>query len=680
MTHGDWLRRARTLARRLRPWFDPRTRRPLVLLAVVSFGALLWPLAVDEAEALFYAIPWGVRWLLVQVLMVAGIGAVLARLLVVRADDSWPSPVDDGGTPDLSTRWMPWALRLSAASLLIPLMRHPDGLGFGDWDFVLDKYEAIRRTILEWHQFPWWHPWCRGGFPLAAEPQIGVVSVATPFVLALGTGIGIRVATVLCVMIAVEGAYRLAWHWLRDPWAAALVALVYGLNGAVGISLAVGYIIAMSYCSLPWLAYHAFRIGEGLSHGLWLGSWAAFSLLNGLQYLSLYGVVFAAAIWVRALRMQPSGCRLLVLRNTMAAAGVFLLLSGWRLATVLLVMRDDRREAMTLWDESLSAVLGHLLARPRPDWPALLGDKDWASFVSVTSYVGLVIFALVLVSLASRWRWWHFLALISGWLAIGSRWWYHPSHWLLDWPFFGSAHVVTRWRFLAMLGLGFAAAGVIARWRRSAGRLWPRLAVALVLGVAADFLVLGWQQSPLAFSVRADEEWFPGPPVATIVNIGDGMGYPCVMRGYGVVRGYEPMLSYSRTAPTLRKARGERGYRGEAWTAEGEVAPVLWSPNRIVFQVRPDQKVFINQNPGSWWRTNGRRAFADRRCAEPLLAFAARADNSGRLELTIDPPGLRIGLLLHVVGAVLLMSTCLAARRISSKGHGEGPRRCDIPG
>ena len=69
------------------------------------------------------------------------------------------------------------------------------------------------------------------------------------------------------------------------------------------------------------------------------------------------------------------------------------------------------------------------------------------------------------------------------------------------------------------------------------------------------------------------------------------------------------MLSYHRDAPTLRKARGEPGYRGEAWTVEGEVRPVYWSPNRLVFQVLPGQEVFINQNPGSWWRVNGRRVF-----------------------------------------------------------------------
>ena len=98
----------------------------------------------------------------------------------------------------------------------------------------------------------------RGGFPLAAEPQIGAVSIATPLVLALGTTIGLRLAVILCLLIAVEGTYRLAWLWFREPWAAAATALVFGLNGAVIIDTSMCYVLAMSYCSLPWLAYFPF--------------------------------------------------------------------------------------------------------------------------------------------------------------------------------------------------------------------------------------------------------------------------------------------------------------------------------------------------------------------------------------------------------------------------------------
>ena len=302
--------------------------------------------------------------------------------------------------------------------MAIPILAHPDGLGFADWDFVLDKFEALRRTILLWGQFPWWNPWCRGGFPLAAEPQIGAVSMATPLVLVLGTPIGLRIAAILGVWIAVEGAYRLARAWLGDPWASAAAALIYGLNGAVAVGLAAGYIIAMSYGPLPWMAYHASRIGERRGHGLWLGFWMAFTLLNGLQYLSLYAVVLASSCWVRALRLQPKGERIALLGHTIAALGVFLAMSGWRLATVYPVLLDDRREAITLWDESILDVGRYLLDRPGTDWPEVSG-RHWDWYVSVTSYVGPVVVVLVLLSLRRGWRWWHTLVVVCGWLAIG---------------------------------------------------------------------------------------------------------------------------------------------------------------------------------------------------------------------------------------------------------------------
>jgi hypothetical protein len=655
MVH-EGRRLIRGVRRHLGPWFDPRSRRPLVLLVAVSFAVLLWPLAVEVATALFYAIPRSVRNALGHAAVIVAIAVGVWRLCRVRPGDAWHAGVPPQATRPLAARWMPWVLRLAVASLAIPILRNPDGLGFADWDFVLDKFEAVRRTILIWGQFPWWNPWCRGGFPLAAEPQIGAVSMATPLIVMMGTGIGLRIAAILCIGIAVEGAYHLAWLWLREPWGAAAAALVYGLNGAVPVNTVDGYIIAMSYGSLPWLAYHAFRIREGVSQGIGLGFWAAFAVINGLQYLTIYAVLLTAAVWLRAVRVRPVGPRLSVIWPTLAAAGTFLAMSGWRSATMLPVLLQDQRERVTAWDESLVAALRTLVDRPLPDWPESLPGRAWGYYCSLTTYVGILVVILVAISLARGWRWWHTVAVLTGWLAIGSVRWYHPSAWLADWPIIGSAHVVTRWRFVMILGLGLAAGSVVARWRVSGRRVPAALAAAATLTIAADYLTIAHQQLPWAFAVPPEPGSFPGPPVREIVNVREGLGYPCVLRGYGVIEGYEPMLSYYRNAPTLRRARGDPGYRGESWTAEGEVRPVFWSPNRLTFRVRPGQEVFINQNPGSWWRVNGRRVFEGKRCAEPAVPFAAKADDTGRLELRIDPPGLRIGILLHLVGAGLLIA------------------------
>ena len=284
---------------------------------------------------------------------------------------------------------------------------------------------------------------------------------------------------------------------------------------------------------------------------------------------------------------------------------------------------------------------------PSPTGPTSITGRHWAAYVSITSYVGPVVVSLALVSVARGWRWWHTLVLVSGWLAIGSTQWYHPSYWLLDWPFFGSAHVVTRWRFVAILGLGLAAGSVLARWRASARRAWSALAAGVDRWSSrVDFVVLAHQQLPLAFCVRPEPRWFPGPPVPEIVNVGDGLGYPCVLRGYGVIRGYEPMLSYHRDAPTLRLAArspaiAARPGRTRARSGRSSGARTAWS-SRSGPARRSSSTRIPARGGGSTAAASSRAADVPSRCSRS----PRRADATGRLELRIDPPGLRPGIVL----------------------------------
>ena len=82
--------------------------------------------------------------------------------------------------------------------------------------------------------------------------------------------------------------------------------------------------------------------------------------------------LLAALIWIRAVRVQPPGRRARLLAHSLAAAGTFFALCGWRLTTVLLVLMDDRREPITRWDESLVSVIRCLLVRPPSDWTSVI--------------------------------------------------------------------------------------------------------------------------------------------------------------------------------------------------------------------------------------------------------------------------------------------------------------------
>src|SRR5687768_16141335 len=69
-----------------------------------------------------------------------------------------------------------------------------DRLGPGDADYLIQTQEAMRRSILEFHQFPWWNPWVSGGVPLFANPQFGLISLQTPLTLLFGSIIGYKLA------------------------------------------------------------------------------------------------------------------------------------------------------------------------------------------------------------------------------------------------------------------------------------------------------------------------------------------------------------------------------------------------------------------------------------------------------------------------------------------------------
>lgn len=632
-------------------WARPevRSRWPLAVVVVVPLAFLLIPLAFD----LFFTIPWYIRKVMGQLTFFGILGLGLRRLLTVKPTDRWPADDSSVGLQDsgLVARALPWALQLAVASLAWPLIRYPENLGFGDWDHHLQKFEAIRQTILVWHQFPWWTPWVRAGFPLASEPESGLVSPATLLVLLFGTGVGVRLAAVACLMIAVEGARRLAWHWFREPWSAAAAGLIYGINGAVLVYTVAGYFIPMSYCAAPWMMYHAFRIGHRLRDGLALGAWSAFDILNGIQYPSVYAFVLAGLVWIRALRVQPRALRTRLLAHTLAALGVVLALTGWRLATSGSVLWDYPRVWSSFMDDPPSNAFRWLFLRPGP---AILETATSTYFWESTRYVGPVVVILAFAGLIQGWRWWHTLTLLGFWLALGSVNWHHPSYWLTMWPVFKTMHVVSRWRIFGMLGLGLSVASVVARLRTDRRALLRGLAVILVLVIAVDLVSYGHEILPVATRDKPTDDVFPGPKVERVVNVQNNLGFPAILRGYGVVRAHEPLLGYDRNLPTARIWRGHPLYLGEAWANGRALEPESWSPNRIVYRAQPNEEVHINQNPGSWWLVNGRQPFADWRCVEWTKDFTVRADNRGRLELQIAPKGLALGLGIHVAGLVLL--------------------------
>lgn len=624
------------------------------------------PIAVMLAvllHAWFLALPWPWRKVAFQIAFptAAGFGLIWA----VRRERFFPHPLNNDamGSPspsrlDRLAALLPAALALSLA---VPLLWHVSGVGaVSDWDQFLQKYEAVRESLLTHGQFPWWNPWRRGGFPLAAEPETGVASLATVFVLLFGSSLGLRLAAIVYVMLAAEGARRLARIVLGDDMGASLAAVVYAMNGAAVAYLASGFFIPMSFAWLPWQLYCVLRLDADAAAGRWLGFWTSLALLSGVQYPTVYGCLIIAVFWLPRW-FAPATNRRVYGWNSLDAAAVVLLLCSWRLVPTLLLMRDFPRTWESLVDRDIWSWVALLMDRPTGEH--LFRHAHLLPWEAV-GYVGPVVLALACLSLTRGWRWWHTLTLFCFACALGSRWWYQPSYWLKDWPLLSSMHSVNRWRIPGMLGLGLCAGGAL--FRSAAGGWRTAAAWVLFTAVAVDYLACGWQWLPPSF-VEPPPEFYPQPPSPHFANIerwppndelaGEHaaplLSFTATRNGYGVIRAHEALLGYDRNLPTARRWVGHPDYRGEAWTPEGEtVHPVQWSPNRIVYRTVPGGTLELNLNPGSWWRVNGERLHPGYRCVEWERPFLVAADAQGLVRLEIDPPGTFAALILTLVGFV----------------------------
>ena len=191
-----------------------------------------------------------------------------------------------------------------------------------------------------------------------------MVGVATPLVLAFGTSVGLRLATLACLLIAAEGARRLALMWVGDPYAAVAAGLIYGLNGGVLPQVVSGYHLQMSYLTFPWLLYYLFRLERRAADGLWLGFWLAFSLLNGINYYTrLRRDDRRGRLDSRGPGAQRAA-RARFLSHAALALGTFLALAGWRVATTGWVYRDFPRHLGWSYDQTIWT-FGHLTRSTR---------------------------------------------------------------------------------------------------------------------------------------------------------------------------------------------------------------------------------------------------------------------------------------------------------------------------
>ncbi|OGV69933.1 MAG: hypothetical protein A3K19_02100 [Lentisphaerae bacterium RIFOXYB12_FULL_65_16] len=602
-----------------------------------------------------------------------------------------PTPI----TPEVTganPRWgaMAWGLAAAVCVIIgwLPFLAQSGRVAVDDdWHFFYHQYEAVCRTIVEYHQFPFWNAWHTGGTPLFGHPLVGVFGIETLLSLLLGTVVGLNLAVSVYLGIGCWGMWLLLADWLDSRLARFWGTVLFGLQGALALHVAAGHVVMLGVAWLPLILHLAPRVRRSRTAAVTLGLLLALVVNGAIHYHTVHfmiglGCFFCVQLcrhWrEREFRLNLLGMSLLVLT---------LCLYRWVVCSEVFLefpREMDIPIKVPLW------MLLKALVWPGQHAGSFYPDPvpGWLKWHEMGAYVGVIALGLFLFSAFRRPRWWHVAAFITALLAIDSATHWLPGYWLRELPVFKSMWVVTRWRLYSVVFIILGAAGgldlLLKRFPMSsiAGkvvRVLPALSIAgLLYNQHYQWRHAHWEsEGGLLSAVHLES--------STLVSSGNVEFHPyaAVHRGVGMLFAYEPLFGYptryhkgcALDYRTCRIGVEDPRYPGEV---AGLVSPlpqqdVDWSPNRIRVGLDLPNLIYVNQNPGSYWRLNGVQLFPGwpTVAMEESLVFACT--RPGEYVLAAVPPGHQRALRLTLAAGFLLLVFAIGPWRQAKGLTGSGP-------
>jgi len=531
-------------------------------------------------------------------------------------------------------------LAVPAMILLVvsPLLAHPWTLGGRNWDQMNTQREVVVKTLLRFHQFPFWDPYTCGGRPAWGSLE-GDPIVASPFLpvyLLLPLALAIRVEIIAAAVVAAAGCWLLASRFTASRALCALCAVAGAVNSRWALQIAAGHTWHLYYGLLPWVLYlfdRAIDPGVSTRAGRRDAVLAAVCLAAMVYGDAIYPVPHTAfALTLYAVSVAVSRRSWRPVRALALVAALAVGLSGPKVLPLYEALRRFPRltssdEVILPWKllEVLTWRVGDYEARTSFTFGLW---HEWGLYLGWPLLLGLVV--AVLVSRGARERALAWTGLLMVVFVLGRFHPLSPWHLLHLLPVFKSQHVPSRWLYPAVMLLVFAGASGAERWLRRAGDRRPffeaalgfvALLAAVDLGLVARKPIAQSFVGPspeLADSTQPFHIEHRLPPRADYLpGLWDIATLPGVMANVGTMECDTDLRLHSARRDPEGRLPGvgawvsdDPDYRGEAYVAEGGATPTVtsWTPNAVRVRVEgahSGDHVVLNQNWAPGWSADG---------------------------------------------------------------------------
>lgn len=515
----------------------------------------------------------------------------------------------------------------------------------GDFDYFAQVYEAIRRTILDYHQFPWVNSWVGGGVPLYANPQVGVFSIQTVLVLLFGTIPGLKISLILYSLVGFWSFYLLAKSTLKTSTLVAVCLGVVWITNGFFMSHYIGHYTFSLFQIFPLLCYLALNITKR-RYWLYLSITLSLLALSALHYAVLQSLLVLLIIAVSDLIKNRDNWRVRLVLYFKAMI-LFLVICLHRIIYTMDYVLDFPRsindptngvgvllKAFIIPKDPSKWFYGAIIKQPveaGPLQPYGWGEINaFVGYAIVIAFIALVVSILYIKKSGERKNSLYLLALPALFfvIAIGSFAIWSPYSLIHMLPGFSGMRVSSRWLiwviFFILIFIGYSLRHAPSK------TLINIVKTLIVLGAIEVFAVnlplnnlftidvSQIRSSTAQFEQFDNYDHFNQPKNLasyhqrpTLDRKYESYGLEATANNYGEVRGYEPLLD-SRFTQTLRCGVT----MGCDFILSNNAKLTEWSPNEITLKRTNQEPIELNMNPSNYWLVNGKRIFASQKVGE----------------------------------------------------------------
>ena len=543
----------------------------------------------------------------------------------------------------------------------LPYFTSGQRIVWGDFSFFAQGYEAMRISILEFGQFPWWNPWVSGGIPLYANPQFGLFSIQTVLVFIFGSVMGLKLAIFLYTIAGYFSMHLLLRRYFKiDSVISVALSLVW-VFGTFFVNHLPSHFTFVWYMLVPLFVYLSLT---AKTYKGWSMLGLAFAVMALSQTHNPFVHISVICATIIAVRLLLSKYKITFLKQVALAGLVFLVVAGHRVFYALQNISQFPREGLVdLAPNFASAVESPFLpfskANPLgfinyPGHPLIPhGFHEASAYISIGVYVAALIGIILLVATLFRSRE-KLKATTKKWLvpivilmlgggafvtALGDFGMLSPYNIIKHLPILSSMRVSTRWfLFFNMAVIIFV--GLVYMQAKRNKDLATIFKVLIFLGTAELFLLnMGYQSAVFSKTPVTSTQSVRENVYAQTAYFGEKRVLPDgdIIPNDGSMpdeyREYEATtfnLGVLYANDSFVQLQYEKHYRpghptcpyeeGCSFVKSGNAKVVEWSPQKIVLERTDDKPIYLNMNNSSYFLINGKRHVM-LRASEPLEDF-----------------------------------------------------------